>query len=182
MAQEFLDEAQMHSRLDQMGGETVSQGVDSYVLADSAVAKCRLQCALNSALVHCAACVPDVLHASEHVGEQQTRIPVRDPACTEQLQCLQRKRDKAVLATFSSPYVHLHPPAVHVPDFEMDALVQTQTHAVDCEEADTVPQFLHRVHQQGCLTDCQDIGHCLELRGLYYFNPVPFPLQEQCFP
>jgi hypothetical protein len=132
----------------------------------------------GSVLVHWAACVADVSRSTQHVGEHEAWIPVRDPVGPEQMQCLLRKRDKAVLASFPSPYVHLHPPAVDVPDFEMDALVQTQTHAVDCEETDTVPQLLYRVYKQSCLFDCQDVRHCLELRGFHYFNPVPFTLQD----
>ena len=171
VSQVNLDDTQMDSRFQQVGGPGVAQGMDGGWFVDAAFPECGMESSLHATGLH------RTFLRLERRREEPDRIAVGEPVSAQHDQDGLRQRHIAILAPFAVADVQQVTVTINVGDLQMQSLLQTQPTGVDRAEADAVTlaaytcqdtaYFVHTEHNWQFLL----LGRTHEIKGL------PFPAQ-----
>jgi hypothetical protein len=132
MAHVSLDDPQVDSGFEEMGGIGVAQGVNGDGLfAYSCSNFGPTEGALDTTFGHGRLSLLGSCAASAKGGEEETRVAVGYPIAAEQMEGGLGERDVAILGALPTVDMDHHPVAVDIGDFEMESLVKSQAAGVD---------------------------------------------------
>ena len=173
MTENSLDLSEINAQFEQVGRIGMTQAVQHYLVPDSRIADGSLECLLDTSAIHRAGRPSHPFESILRVWKQQPGISVDRPELAQYLQRRHGWRDVAVLAAFGIADMDPLMGGIDVPHFQSQSFPQTQPHAVQCQEADTIAKLA------GCIDDLQgfftrqDIRDSLDLGWLDDAEPLP---------
>jgi hypothetical protein len=132
MAHVSLDDPQIDSSFEKMGGIGVAEGMNGDTLfLDSSSNLGTTEGALDTTLSHGKLGLLGSMAISAKGREEELRVTVGPPIEAEQMECRLREREVAILGTLATVDMDHHAGGVDIGDFEMETFVKPQAAGVD---------------------------------------------------
>ena len=132
MAHVSLDDPQVDSGFEKMGGIGVTQGMNGDSLfVDSSSDLGPAEGALDTAFGHGRGSVLCSITASAKSREEEAGVTVGDPIASEQLEGGLGERDVAILGALSTVDMDHHAGGIDIGDFEVETFVESQAAGID---------------------------------------------------
>jgi hypothetical protein len=139
MAHVALDDAQVDSGFEEMGGIGMTKRMDG----DSLFTDCGIKLgaakgALDTAFGHGSLSLFSFCAASTEGREEKARMAVGEPIAAQELKSGLGQRDVAILGALAAVDMDHHAGAIDIGDFEMESLVQAQAAGIDSGQVGVV--------------------------------------------
>jgi hypothetical protein len=132
MAHVALDDPQVDSGFEEMGGIGVTQGMDGDGLFSDACSNLGpTEGTLDTAFGHGRGSGVCSITASAKSREEEAGVTVGGPIASEQLEGGKGERDVAILGTLSPVDMDHHASGIDIGDFEMETFVESQAAGID---------------------------------------------------
>jgi len=139
MAHVSLDDPQVDSGFEKMGGIGVAEGVNGDTLfVDSGSNLGATESPLDTAFGHGKLSLLCSITVSSKGGEEEARVAVSEPIAAEQGEGGWGQRDVAILGPLSTVDMDHHAGAVDIGDFEVETFVKSQAAGIDGREVGVV--------------------------------------------
>jgi len=139
MAHVSLDNPQIDSGFEKMGGIGMAQGVNGDALfVDSCINLGTTESPLDTAFGHGKLSVLCPITVSSQGREEEARMTVGEPIAAEQMECGLGEGHIAILGPLSTVDMDHHTVAVDIGDFEMETFVKPEAAGVDRGEVGIV--------------------------------------------
>ena len=132
MAHVSLDDTQIDSGFEKMGGVGVAEGMNGDGLfVDSSSNLGPAEGALDTAFGHGRRSVLCSIAISAKGGEEEARVAVGPPIAAEQMEGGWGQRDVAILGTLSTVDMNHHAGGIDIGDFEVETFMEPQAAGID---------------------------------------------------
>jgi len=132
MAHVSLDDSQVDTGFEKMGGIGVAQGMNGDSLfVDSSRSLGTAEGALDTAFSHGKLSVFCACSTSAQGGEEEAGVAVSDPIAAEQMEGGLGERDVAILGAFATVDMDHHAGGINIGGFEVETFVKSEAAGID---------------------------------------------------
>jgi hypothetical protein len=171
--QVLLDQAQVDTGLEQVGGVAVPQRVQGDALLEAEIAHHAAQCTLHAVLGHRVLRGAGLLLVAADGREEPAGMPMRGPVVAQHAQRALGQRYVAVPRALAAVDVDQLAGAVEVADLEEEAFGEPQAERVHGPEIGAIVARADRVDQAAHLLHSEHIGERLRPRDLQALEGGP---------
>ena len=170
--QQLLNESQAGTRLQQVGGIGVAQGMSSDPFVDAALLCGCLDGRGHGTTTHRCGSSLQGLWVST-IRKKQSAVAVAAPVAAQCVQSTLWQQDEAILVALAVTDMDPHPPCIYISNLQVEGLTEAQSHTVDGQKVDLVLGLSDAVEQPGSLLGREDIGQTPGLGRSYNIDPDP---------
>ena len=179
MAHVALDDAQVDTGFEEVGGVGVAQGVNrNAFFAHASVPLGLAKGALDAIFGHRMDCLIKARSFSTQGWEEKTGMAVGTPVLAQQMKSGVGQRDIAVLGALAAMDMDHHALAIDIGDFQMKSFVKAQTAGVDGGEIDVVVEGFDAGQNASEFIDAQDSGQAVFVLSPQDREDVPIAHQN----
>jgi hypothetical protein len=179
MAHVSLDDPQIDSGFEEMGGIGVAEGMNGDSLfSDSSSNLGTAEGALDTAFGHGQRSVFCSVPISAKCREEQSRVAVGEPMAAEQIEGGLGERHIAILGTLSAVDMDHHTVAVNIGDFEVETFVKSEAAGVDGGKIDVIVEGFDLVQNASDFFSAENRGEASFGLGSEDTENVPVSLED----
>ena len=179
MAHVSLDDSQVDSGFEKMGGVGVTEGMNGDSLfSDTSSNLGTAEGALDTAFGHGERSVFCSVPISAQCGEEQARMVVGEPMAAEQMEGGLGERDIAILGTLSTVDMDHHTVAINIGDFEVETFMEPEAAGVDGGKIDVIVEGFDLGKNASDFFDAENGGKASFGLGTEDSEDVPVSLED----